>query len=175
MNPNEVRKLQEKAPFPVFILVVLLFMPSFFLQPEEDMLKDKIANYDRLLSKGKTSLSRRKDFSREKERKQRLEEVLGDIQAQLPEARELPGVIDQINEVAKKNSVFVKSVNYSFNDKIGALQVPCYSIVMSFDSYYENMRRFVADLENLQIPLLLEEIVVSTGRNYRVTLKQLVK
>lgn len=175
MNPNEIRKLKEKAPFPIFILVLLMFLPSFILQPQEEELNEKVAAYDALLKSSRVARARRTSFTAGQNRLQQLKAVCKNIDSQLPEASELPQIIDSINAVAKQNSVLVKDVSYAFSEKMGRLSVPCYSIVMNFDSYYEDMRRFVVELENLPMPLLVEEIFVSSGRNYRVTLKQLVK
>jgi Tfp pilus assembly protein PilO len=175
MNPNEIRKLKEKAPFPIFILVVLMFLPSFLIQPEQEKLEETISAYDSLLKNGKAALVKRVSFAAEDNRMRKLTEVQQSVLQQLPEEKQLPEIIDRMNAVARQNSVLVKDVTYSFQGKMGKLQIPCFNISMNFSAYYEDMRRFVVALENLDYPLLVEEIVVPEGGKFRITLKQLVK
>jgi hypothetical protein len=80
-----------------------------------------------------------------------------------------------LGQLAEKNSIFLQSVNYGYSDKIDDLEVPNFTISMRLDAYYNNMRQFIAELENLQYPLMVTEVVVSAGKTYTVTLKQLVK
>lgn len=175
MNPNEIRKLKEKAPFPIFILVLLMFLPSFLLQPEQEKLEENIRAYDSLLKNGKVALAKRSSFAAEEKKQRQLSDVKQVVLQQLPEEKQLPQIIDRMNAVARQNSVLVKDVTYAFQGKMGKLQIPCFNISMNFSAYYEDMRRFVVALENLDYPLLVEEIILPEGGKYRITLKQLVK
>lgn len=175
MNPNEIKKLKEKAPFPIIILIVLFFLPALIFQPEKDLLAERISAYQGLLKKAKLSRDRKREYEKTAAKFAALTKARQDIFAQLPDTQMLPQIIDNINALAVKNSVNVGRVTYDFNETLEKVYLPFFNINMQFEAYYENMRRFVADLESLQYPLLVEEIVVSGGKSYRLTLKQLVK
>ncbi len=175
MNPNEIRKLKEKAPFPLIILVVLMFLPSFLIQPERDLYVERIKEYDAQLKKARGEITRRSGYNLEQSRLNRLKTIRAGIDEQLPSIEMLPQVIDSIGKMAAEFSVELKDVTYANGDPENRVMVPCITLNMNVEALYENMRRFVCSLENLKYPLIVEEIVVSAGRSYRLTLKQLVK
>ncbi len=175
MNPNEIRKLKEKAPFALIVLFILFFLPATILQPEKDLLREKVEKYDSLLKSARKNQKKRVAFIEEAKKLETFSEINRGILQQLPGVDLLPHIIDKINAAAEKNSVLVKDVTYRLEDRIEKLQAPCFSIAMNLDAYYENVRRFIVDIENLQFPLLVSEISGSGGTSYRINLKQLVK
>lgn len=175
MNPNEISKLKEKAPFPLLVLLVLLLLPSFLFQPEGEKLQANISQYDSLLKKGRESIKKRSVIKMANQKLESLKASLKNVNNQLLKPSILPQVIDTINMVAESNSVLLESVDYKFNEGFDGLGIPCFSITMNLDAYYEDMRRFIAEIENLKYPLVVAEIVATAGKNYTVILRQLVK
>ncbi|MGM0598273.1 MAG: type 4a pilus biogenesis protein PilO [Candidatus Rifleibacteriota bacterium] len=175
MNPNEIRKLKEKAPFPLIILVILIILPTFLIEPQEEKLNGQISKYKSLLRKSRKNLKRRKTYKQQRTKLQKLDAVLANINKELPENSKLPEIINAINEVAEYNFVFIEFVRYELNSSFDGLNIPCYTISMSLEADYSNIRHFIAGLESLPNPLILSEIVAASGKNYKVKLKQLVK
>jgi Tfp pilus assembly protein PilO len=175
MNPNEINKLKAKAPFPIFVLLILLVLPTFVLQPEQDRLSEQVDSYNSLLKKSRKNLGLRTSYEKDNDKLEAINAVAQSVSQQLPESSALPQIIDMLGQLAEKNSIFLQSVNYGYSDKIDDLEVPNFTISMRLDAYYNNMRQFIAELENLQYPLMVTEVVVSAGKTYTVTLKQLVK
>jgi Tfp pilus assembly protein PilO len=175
MNPNEINKLKEKAPFPVIVLVILFILPAFFITPQQEKLSDQISKYKSLLSKSRKNLKRRDTYEQQKNELEKLDTALGNIHKELPEDSELPEIINAINEVAEYNYVFIEFVTYELNSSFDGLKIPCYTISMNLEADYSNIRHFIAGLESLPNPLILSEIVAASGKNYKVKLKQLVK
>jgi Tfp pilus assembly protein PilO len=175
MNPNEINKLKEKAPLPVFILVVLFFLPALLVGPENDLLVENGNKYDAQLKRSRIARRKKTQYKIDNEKMAKLNDIHGKINEQLPAASVLPGIIESINEAAEQNQVLLKNVNYKFNDSFDGLKVPNFNITMNLEAYYENIRRFITRIENLQYPLVVAEVFVSEGKTYSITLKQLVK
>ncbi|GAB4279957.1 MAG: hypothetical protein Kow0029_24220 [Candidatus Rifleibacteriota bacterium] len=175
MNPNEIKKLKEKAPFPIIVLLMLFFLPPFLLTPESELLNENISGYDSLLKKARQNHEKRYQYRQKKEALDHLKSIHAEIQSQLPSKDMLPEIIDEINNNANKNSVYLASVNYFSGEKINGIKIDNYRIIMNLTAFYEDMRRFIAALESMRYPLMVSEVVVTEGRNYNITLRQLVK
>lgn len=175
MNPNEIKKLKEKAPFPIIVLVILLILPTFFIAPLEENLNNQISKFKSLLRKSRKNLKKRETYKKQKNELKKLNSVLDNIQKELPEDSELPEIINTINDVAEHHYVFIEFVRYELDSSFDGLNIPCYTISMNLEADYSNIRHFIAGLESLPNPLMLSEIVVASGKNYKVKLKQLVK
>jgi Tfp pilus assembly protein PilO len=175
MNPNEINKLKEKAPFPIIILVLLLFIPAFLIEPESFALNENAQNYDLLLKRCHKNMKNRERYREENEKSQKLTQVYNQIESQLPEAAKMPAIIDRIDLVARQNDVLIDDVSYSINKTFDGLEVPSFNISMNLKAYYQDMRKFVTILEGLDFPMVIAEIVASQGQTYRIILKQLVK
>jgi Tfp pilus assembly protein PilO len=175
MNPNEISKLKDKAPLPLFFLVVLFFLPSIILEPEAADLKSAAMRFDNCLKSARNAIVVREKLRHRTERKQRLDEVRGELERIIPQETALPQLIDELYRLAVDNSVLLDNVSYSVQKEYEKLLVPGCRIVMNLSSNYMNMRNYIAAIENLKFPVLINEVVLSESNRYVLTMRLLIQ
>lgn len=175
MNPNEINKLKEKAPIPIFLLLILFFLPTFFLEPEQDSLKSLISAYDNDLKKARAQLIARTDYSLKSEKLELLEKSLNKLREMIPSDDRLPGFINSLQGLAKKNSVSLEEVNYTFQKDFEKLDIPSYMIMMNLSADYSQIKEFLNDVEALPFPLVISDLLLNKGSNYVMKMRLLVK
>jgi Tfp pilus assembly protein PilO len=175
MNPNELAKLKEKAPVPLFLLLILFFLPSFLLEPEEASLKTATRNFDSSLKKARDLRRLREKYIKQGNHLDQLQKINGQLLALIPEESALPAMIDKLHEVAAASSVVVENVRYQFHRQYEKLDVPGYEISMQLSAGYESVRRFLAEVEIMPNPFLINEVVLTDNQRYVLTMRLLVK
>ena len=66
-------------------------------------------------------------------------------------------------------------MRYEFSKEFDRLEVPSYRLQMNLRADYANMRNFLAAVENLDSPVIINEIVLIEGARYALTMRLLVK
>ncbi|MDD3148956.1 MAG: hypothetical protein PHD82_16805, partial [Candidatus Riflebacteria bacterium] len=64
---------------------------------------------------------------------------------------------------------------YEFSREFDKLNVPSYRLQMNLKADYNNMRGFLAAVENLESPVIISEIVLIEGTRYALTMRLPVK
>lgn len=175
MNPNEINKLKEKAPLPLMFLLLLFFLPAFLLEPEVAALKSSSKSLDATLKKARADVILHADLEAKHLRCGKLEKVEQHLMTILPQESTLPAFIDTLHSLAKNNFVTMESVTYSYQKEYEKLLVPCYQIIMNLNAGYPDMRKFLAAVESLQTPVIVNEVVLTEGNRYVLTMRLLVK
>ncbi len=175
MNPNEINKLKEKAPLPLFVLIVLFFLPTFFLEPEQANLNSLISAYDNDLKQARMSLMARKDYSLKSDKLIKLENALNSLREMIPPDKNLPGFINSLQELARKNSVILEEVNYSYQKEFEKLDIPSYMIMMNLSADYSEIKAFLNDIEKMPLPLVVSDLLLNRGNSYVMKMRLLVK
>ncbi len=175
MNPNELRKLKERAPLPLIVLLILFLLPSILIEPENQALNAAAESCDAAVKSARAAVRNREAYRVQTEKLQHLLSVRQDFQAVLPAESRLPAIIDQLQQLALASSVSVEEVRYEFNHEFDKLPVPSYRLQMNLKAEYSGMRSFLAAIENLESPVIIQEIVLIEGSRYALTMRLLVK
>ncbi len=175
MNPNELKKLKERAPLPLFILLVLFFLPTMLIEPQNEALDTAAASYAGVVSSARTAVNNRENFLDQSHRLRHLKNLREETGALLPAEADLPAMIDRLQQLAGATGVFLEEVRYEFNEEFDRLEVPSYRLQMNLKADYANMRNFLAAVENLDSPVIINEIVLIEGARYALTMRLLVK
>ncbi|HPT45535.1 MAG TPA: type 4a pilus biogenesis protein PilO [Candidatus Rifleibacterium sp.] len=107
--------------------------------------------------------------------KNELQKIHADVSALLPEESQLPGIIERLQKIAITSNVSLEEVRYEFTTEFDKLPVPSYSLKMNLKSDYASMRTFLSTIENLDSPVIIQEIVLVEGGRYAMTVRLLVK
>ncbi|HNX74665.1 MAG TPA: type 4a pilus biogenesis protein PilO [Candidatus Rifleibacterium sp.] len=175
MNPNELKKLKERAPLPLLILVILFFLPSLLVEPQNEALKAAAESCHAAVKAAKTAVRNRETCKVQIDKLQRLQKIHADVSALLPEESQLPGIIERLQKIAITSNVSLEEVRYEFTTEFDKLPVPSYSLKMNLKSDYASMRTFLSTIENLDSPVIIQEIVLVEGGRYAMTVRLLVK
>ena len=175
MNPNELKKLKERAPLPLLILIILFFLPSLLVEPENQALNAAAESCQAAVKAARTAVRNRETCKVQHDKLQRLQKIHADVSALLPEESQLPGIIDRLQKIAIASSVSLEEVRYDFSPEFDKLAVPSYSLKMNLKADYAGMRSFLAAIENLESPVIIQEIVLIEGARYAMTMRLLVK
>lgn len=175
MNPNEMKKLKEKAPFPLFLLLVLFFLPSLLIDPEIVGLQANTESYQSALKTARAAVKSRASLVAQNEKMQKLAGIKKDMFTVIPEESALPGLIDTLQQIAQRSAVSLEDVRYEFSREYEKLKVPAYKVHMNLKADYASMRSFLAEVENLDSPVIINEIVLTEGARYALTMRLLVK
>lgn len=175
MNPNEINKLKEKAPWPLFMLLMLFFLPAFLLEPEVAALNSSSKSFDASLKKARADVVSRANLEMKQARLNSLEKIHQAMQVDIPEESSLPALIDSLQNIAAANAVSLESVTYTLQKEYEKLAVPGYQIIMNLSAGYPDMRKFLAAVESLKTPIIVNEIVLSENNRYVLTMRLLVK
>lgn len=163
------------APFPVILLIILFFLPSFLIEPEKEALKANAAAYISASKKAGLALKNREKYQKEKEKLAQLELIHADLKKVIPDESVLPSFIDTLHALADKSSVSLEDVRYTFNKEYDKLKVPSYQVMMGLNADYAGVRAFLAELESLDMPVIVTEVVLAEGSRYAITMRLLVK
>ena len=175
MNPNELKKLKERAPLPLFILLVLFFLPTMLIEPQNEALHTTAASYAEAVRGARLAVRNRENFLDQSHRLQHLKNLLAETDALLPAEADLPALIDRLQQLAGSAGVSLEEVRYEFSKEFDRLEVPSYRLQMNLRADYANMRNFLAAVENLDSPVMINEIVLIEGARYALTMRLLVK
>ncbi|EKD82249.1 MAG: hypothetical protein ACD_39C01407G0005 [uncultured bacterium] len=175
MNPNELAKLKEKAPLPLFLLMILFFLPAFILEPEAEVLKSSAQKFDVSLKKARDLRRLQEKYKQQGARLDRQQKINNQLLDRIPQEAALPDMIDKLHSTAAACSVVVEDVRYSFSREYEKLSVPGYDIAMNLSADYEGIRRLLAELEAMPTPVLIKEIVITEAKRYVLTMRLLVK
>lgn len=175
MNPNEINKLKEKAPFPLLILLILFFIPGLLLNPELEELKSSNSVHDLSLTKARGRVKADVELQRKLTRLNATREIMKQVGAVVPEESELPGLINRLHKLAGENSVVLEDVSYAMQKKFENLDVPGFRIIMSLTAGYTQMRGFLEAVESMESPVLINEILLTETGKYALTIRMLTK
>ncbi len=175
MNPNEMNKLKEKAPFAFILLLLAVFIPSIFVGPIDDGLVQKDDAYKTALKKSKKALDLSIKGKEDSKRFSELSNAQGNVENILPDRGNLPEIIEEIHSKAGKNSALIRNVRYEFTREIDGFKAPSFHIQFQITANYKDFRRFIAELECLKYPLIIREIIAANKSNYSVSVQQMVK
>lgn len=175
MNPNELKKLKERAPLPLFILLVLFFLPTMLIEPQNEALNTTAASYAEVIKGARLAVRNRENFLDQSHRLQHLKNLREETRGILPAEADLPALIDRLQQLAGSTGVSLDEVHYEFNEEFDKLEVPSYRLQMNLRADYANMRSFLAAVENLDSPVIINEIVLIEGTRYALTMRLLVK
>jgi len=175
MNPNELKKLKERAPLPLFILMVLFFLPTMMIEPQNEALNTAAASYAEVVRSARAAVNNRENFLDQSHRLQHLKNLREETGSLLPAEADLPVMIDRLQQLAGSAGVSLEEVRYEFNEEFDKLEVPSYRLQMNLRADYANMRNFLAAVENLDSPVIINEIVLIEGARYALTMRLLVK
>jgi len=175
MNPNEINKLKEKAPLPLLIILILFFIPELLLKPEADNFQSANNAYDLSLNTAREKVRSDSDLQRRFARLNQTREILQKINAVLPQASALPDLITKLHLLASENSVVLEEVSYSMQKQFERLDVPGYRIIMSLSAGYSQMRSFLEAVENMESPVIINEIFMTESGRYALTIRMLTK
>lgn len=175
MNPNEMKKLKELAPLPLFLLLILFLFPSMLIDPQDEALKAGAESYRTALGAARAAVKNRDSFAQLSAKMGNLESIKSSVAAVLPEEASLPEMIDTLHRLAGQTSVSLEDVRYEFHREYEKLKVPAYQLHMNLRADYAGMRSFLAEIENLASPVIINEIVLTEGSRYALTMRLLVK
>lgn len=175
MNPNEINKLKEKAPFPLLILLILFFMPGFLLNPEIEEFKRGNSAHDLSLNKARGRVKADGDLQGKIARLNATRQIMQNVKAVVPDESELPGLINRLHKLANEHSVELEDVTYAMQKKFENLEVPGYRIIMSLTAGYTQMRGFLEAVESMESPVLINEILLTETGKYALTIRMLTK
>ncbi len=175
MNPNELRKLKERAPLPLVVLFILFLLPTILIEPENLALNAAAESCQAAVKSARAAVRNREANKAQKEKLQHLQSIRRDFQAVLPVESQLPAIIDQLQQLAAGNAVSLEEVRYEFNDEFDKLAVPSYRLQMNLKADYAGMRSFLAAVESLESPVLIQEIVLIEGTRYALSMRLLTK
>lgn len=175
MNPNELKKLKDLAPLPLFMLLVLFFLPSMLLDPQNEELNAAAASYHNAVQTARNAVLNRDTSTEQNQKMSRLTAVRQEMLTALPDEASLPALIDKLQQLAIANDTSLEEVRYEFSREFDKLNVPSYRLQMNLKADYNNMRGFLAAVENLESPVIISEIVLIEGTRYALTMRLPVK
>ena len=175
MNPNELRKLKERAPLPILMIFILLMAPSFLLESHDQMLNLAETGYSQLLTKASKLIKKKVIAIKQKKKMDQLNAEFDRVNFRLATRDSLPDLIDKFYAISRKHSLTVRSVNYDFQKKMGKYNFPGYKISFVIKAGYSGMRKFLEEVENLDRPIIISEVVASENDSYHISIQQLVK
>ncbi len=175
MNPNELKKLKELAPLPIFLLIILFFLPSMLIDPENEALNAAAASYQGAVNVARSAVRNRVVTAEQNQKMQQLTAAREEMLVKMPDEAALPAMIDKLQQLAAGNNVSLEEVRYDFSREFDKLSVPSYRLQMNLKADYSSMRSFLAEIENLDSPVIINEIVLIEGTRYALTMRLLVK
>mgnify|MGYP000879471536 CR=1 FL=1 len=175
MNPNELQKLKDRAPLPVFILLILLFLPSILIEPELTALDTAADSYQNQVKAASVAVKTHQNNGRNNLKLQQLKSIREDLMRILPDEADLPDLIDRLQKLAGECDVLLQEVRYDFSREFEKLSVPSYQLHMNLNAEYASMRKFLAAVESLNSPVIINEIVLIEGKRYALTMRLPVK
>lgn len=175
MNPNELQKLKDRAPLPVFILLILFFLPSMLVDPEFEALDAAADSYQEQAKIAAAAVRNRQNNDRNNEKLLHLKTAREEMMQVFPNEAALPDLIDKLQQLAGKCKVALLEVRYDFSREFEKLSVPSYRLQMNLNAEYSDMRSFLAAVESLDSPVIINEIVLIEGKRYALTMRLPVK
>ncbi len=137
MNPNEINKLKEKIPLPLLILLIMLFVPGIFINPEFDELKSSSNVFDATLKRARTQVKTDVEVHEKLLRINSIKTIMNKVDAAIPLESTLPDLINRLQRLASDNSVQLEDVSYSMQKQFEKLDVSGYRIIMSLTATLE--------------------------------------
>lgn len=175
MNPNEIAVLKRHLPYPLILLLIMLFIPMLVIEPFEENLQTVVAEYEAQTKKAGTLRKQRATIDVANAKFSSLKEIKEKAMQFIPAESELPDIIERLVELASNNSVAMEDVSYNLVTSYEGMNAPAFDINMSLVASYDGMRAFLADVESIENPMIITEIVVVEGNRYSLNFKQLVK
>ena len=177
MNPHELRKLKNKAPLAnVVLLIASIVIPYFYLEPQIERENDISASFDKEISDSIQFIKQAKVARVRADRASKVYGSVNEIVGYLPARKSLPEVIDAFYDLANKSGLFVTDVKYEMSKGEKKFNVPSFLIKFTLKAKYDELRKFLAGLEKMnKYPLIIQEIVASSGGTYSISIRQLVK
>ena len=175
MNPNEIAVLKRHLPYPLILIMIMLFFPMFIVEPVEQELQAVTSQYDGQTKKARSLRSQRAEIDVSNQKFSNLKEIRDQALRVIPAESELPDIIERLVKLAANNFVAMDDVRYNLLDSYEGMNAPAFDIHMSLVASYDGMRAFLADVESIENPMIITEIVVVEGNRYSLNFKQLVK
>lgn len=174
MNPVEIQKLWQKAPFPIIVTIILCLASQAILTPQQDNLKESESALVQTVHGMKGSLLARSAEIQKQSRFELVEQQMQRLNRWLPEESYLPILVEQCNRLADLFAVKLSAVQYKYQDREKG-DLPNFRLTFTLKGEYAAMRAFVQALECLPSPLFLNEIIAKKDQTYTLTLTQLIK
>ncbi len=176
MNPKEVQRLRERAPFPLVVTLIMFFAPQFLIDPQVENLETTGKTFDGLVTQVRGSLRQRTIDRGLAARRAEVVREMDRLGAWLPPEDYLPALIDQFNALAGITGVEIRSVVYRFPPTVPeGGQSRRVDIHLALAASYRAMRTFLQAVEGLPSPLVLTEVVANQDQTFTVSLQHLVK
>lgn len=175
MNPNEINKLKEKVPLPLLILLIMLFVPGIFLNPELDELKSSSSVYDATLKKARIRVKNDAEVQKKIVRINSIRKIMEKVDNAIPFESTLPDLVNKLQQLASENSVLLEDVSYSMQKQFEKLDVAGYRVIMNLTASYASIRGFLEAIENLESPVIINELLLTEGNRYALTIRMLTR
>lgn len=175
MNPNEMAVLKRHLPYPLIMILIMLFMPMLVVEPLEENFQTVAAEYEAQTKKARSLRNQRATIDVANTKLASLNKVKETAMQVIPAESELPDIIERLVELASNNFVAMEDVRYNLKSTYEGMNAPAFDISMSLVASYDGMRAFLADVESIENPMIITEIVVVEGNRYSLNFKQLVK
>lgn len=175
MNPNELKVLKQKSPLPVLASLLIFFGSSMLIEPEFQQIRKNENRFDSQIQSFASSRKAENEYLTLNNKIVKLKEIKSEALKYLPKKSDLAYIMDQIAGFAENNNVSMMSVVYSFEQEFESMSVPAHLTRIELHGDYSDIRGFIADIESLESPVLISEIVLIQGSRYDITLRLLVK
>jgi len=177
MNPHELNKLKNRAPLAILLIFVAsVLIPYLYLDPLIARANEISTSFDKEIADSIRYIKKAKVLRKKSARSRKLFDSLSQIASSLPAKRSLPAVIDTFHDLAKSSGLIITDVKYEMSEFDKKFKVPSIIIKFRIKAEYNELRQFLAGLEKMNnYPLLIHEIVASSGGTYSISIRQLVK
>lgn len=177
MNPHELKKLKNKAPLAILLIFIAsVLIPYLYIDPLIVRVNKISTSLDKEISDSIRYIKQARVVRKKSARSRKLFDSLNQIINSLPAKKSLPAIIDTFYDLAKSSGLIITDVKYEMAKLDKKFKVPSIVIKFRIKAKYNELRRFLAGLEKMNnYPLLIQEIVASSGGTYSISIRQLVK
>jgi Tfp pilus assembly protein PilO len=175
MNPLEIKKLKERAPLPLILGTIMMFLPMLLVEPQQAELADAELRFDQSLKSLRETLGQRRAVRQQNRESRAMQEQIDRINRWLSPEAELPTTIDRLQQIAESMSVVLSSIQYRFPRHAAEHTPPRISITFDLQGNYQSMRSFLRALEYFPLPFLPVEISANRDNTFRIELIHLVQ
>ncbi len=176
MNPNEIKKLKVHARLPIVLIILLLFLPKYFVEPTKEEMEEKKARAMEAIKNVRASIREREENLAAAKRLESLQKFVSQVDSVLPKAEELPDVIDGIHKKAEEAGVSIENIVYQASDKYAGLDTPSNQLNMNVLGSYGSLKKFLSKIEESESPVIVDEVLLAANRSsYTVKVRVITK